>query len=134
MKHNSNPNGINVLFFMWLFRKSYERQIKDLKEDLDLERQTIADYLKHKARMTDLLAQLQAQIEVLSAVSLGSFEFTCSVSYILLHPLLPLIDNKFLFSSFSLSQTQSFQETIRRFSSNSKYVLPLLKLVIHVWQ
>ena len=51
------------------FRKSYERQIKDLKDDLELERQTIADYLKHKARMTDLLAQLQAQIEVLSAVS-----------------------------------------------------------------
>ncbi|XP_065065519.1 golgin subfamily B member 1-like isoform X1 [Rhopilema esculentum] len=47
--------------------KSYERQIRDLKEDLELERQALADYAKHKARMTDLLAQLQAQIEVLSA-------------------------------------------------------------------
>eukprot|EP00112_Aurelia_sp_Birch-Aquarium-sp1_P026867 Seg981.2 transcript_id=Seg981.2/GoldUCD/mRNA.D3Y31 product=Myosin-4 protein_id=Seg981.2/GoldUCD/D3Y31 len=47
--------------------KSYERQIKDLKEDLELERQAAIDFAKHKARMTDLLAQLQAQVEVLSA-------------------------------------------------------------------
>ena len=58
-----------MLFFC---RKSFERQIKDLKNDLELERQTIADYLKHKARMTDLLAQLQAQIEVLSAVCISN--------------------------------------------------------------
>lgn len=54
-------------FLIEQITKSFERQIKDLKNDLELERQTIADYLKHKARMTDLLAQLQAQIEVLSA-------------------------------------------------------------------
>ena len=59
-------------FMLFFCRKSFERQIRDLKNDLELERQTIADYLKHKARMTDLLAQLQAQIEVLSAVCISN--------------------------------------------------------------
>ena len=54
--------------FLFYFRKAYEREIRDLKSDLELERQAGLDYARHKSRMSDLLAQLQAQVEMLSEV------------------------------------------------------------------
>ncbi len=63
---HTSPSSIAI--FESRFRKSYEREIKGLKEDLELERQAAIDYARHKSRMSDLLAQLQAQVEMLSEV------------------------------------------------------------------